>query len=161
MTPEERKRGLRAAVEAKLQSHMESKRDAIDTLCSSSPEKRAVLSFMVSVQILWDIIDSLVEECADLDAVLAEFMADVEAVGVRTVGMDWPDLLVTFNKARLARRDLCLICNKPKGQPPDRCPGHYESAVRPSCCRKHQDLGHDDGGFCAGAPVRPADKEEQ
>ena len=32
--------------------------------------------------------------------VLKEFISDVEAVGPRQVGHDWPDLLITYNKAR-------------------------------------------------------------
>jgi hypothetical protein len=35
-------------------------------------------------------------------AVLAEFVRDVEAVGIAVVRQDWPDLLVTYPKARAA-----------------------------------------------------------
>lgn len=31
--------------------------------------------------------------------VLAEFVADIEAVGVATISQDWPDLIVTYEKA--------------------------------------------------------------
>ena len=34
--------------------------------------------------------------------VLAEFVADIEAVGADTVRQDWPDLIVTYEKARAA-----------------------------------------------------------
>lgn len=33
---------------------------------------------------------------------LAEFVADIDAVGVDTVQQDWPDLVVTYEKARAA-----------------------------------------------------------
>jgi hypothetical protein len=32
--------------------------------------------------------------------VLAEFISDVEAVGIETVKQEWPDLAATFAKAR-------------------------------------------------------------
>lgn len=35
----------------------------------------------------------------DALAVLREFVADVEAVGRKQVGREWPDLSITFNKA--------------------------------------------------------------
>ena len=34
--------------------------------------------------------------------VLAEFVVDIEAVGLETIGQDWPDLVVTYEKARAA-----------------------------------------------------------
>jgi hypothetical protein len=34
--------------------------------------------------------------------VLAEFIRDVEAVGIETVKQEWPDLAATFAKARVA-----------------------------------------------------------
>ncbi len=32
-------------------------------------------------------------------AILRELVADIEAVGRKQVGREWPDLLITFNKA--------------------------------------------------------------
>ncbi len=37
-----------------------------------------------------------------LATALAEFIRDIEAVGVETVREDWPDLVVTYEKARRA-----------------------------------------------------------
>ena len=34
-------------------------------------------------------------------AVLREFMRDVEAIGAKQTGVEWPDLLITYNKARM------------------------------------------------------------
>lgn len=87
MTPEERKRGLRAAAHARV---------ANTTLSPDWHISRDELR----EQILWQIIDSLVEECAEYYAVVAEFMQDVQANGVQTTGVEWPDLLVTYNNAR-------------------------------------------------------------
>lgn len=38
--------------------------------------------------------------------ILREFMADVEAVGVKQVGREWPDLLITYNKARMLLKEV-------------------------------------------------------
>ena len=35
------------------------------------------------------------------DEILREFMTDVEAVGVVETALEWPDLVVTYNRARL------------------------------------------------------------
>lgn len=73
MTADERKRGLRAAVRVKAWG----------------------LEAGEEIDLLWQIIDSLVEECESLRS---------------APGKDLP----------------CWICGKLKGQPPERCPGHYE-----------------------------------
>lgn len=39
------------------------------------------------------------EYTAKLYSVLAEFIRDVEAVGIKTVAKEWPDLAVTYRKA--------------------------------------------------------------
>lgn len=35
-------------------------------------------------------------------AILREFTADVEAVGIKSVARDWPDLAITYRKAKAA-----------------------------------------------------------
>lgn len=99
MTPEERKRGLRAAVQAQAETFYRTAKSEF-----SSPE------YMQSFRdnLAWQIIDSLVDEAEQSGAILREFMADVLAAGgPRKVGEDWPDLIVTYNKARmLLRPDL-------------------------------------------------------
>ncbi len=140
MTTDERKRGLRAAVDVKVRGII------------GDGDKR-VLSQVQEVELLWSIIDALVDECAARDSALA---TEVRYILKHNAPKDMPAMLVLALE-RLERGDLhCHICGKPKGQPPERCPGHYES--RPTCCRKHQDLGYDDGGFCAGK-FRPAESE--
>ena len=90
MTPDERKRGLRAAVRTKLLS--EAKK------CSATAHLPTIIHGH-ETGLLWEIIDGLVEETAVLD----EFMQDIEAVGAKTVGHEWPDLLVTYNRALSVR----------------------------------------------------------
>ena|SRR5579883_2098252 len=101
MTPEERKRGLRAAVQAKLQAIVDSKHDCLERL-GATPTDRELLSLRWSTELLWDVIDSLVDQCATAEAVVAEFMQDVQAAGgPKEVRKQWPDLIVTYNKARM------------------------------------------------------------
>lgn|SRR5262245_40369132 len=49
-----------------------------------------------------NILESLAEQPEDpAVAILREFMNDVESVGVKDTAEDWPDLVVTYNKARM------------------------------------------------------------
>lgn len=42
------------------------------------------------------------DHAMELAKVLQEFAANIEVVGPKEVGLEWPDLLITFNKARAA-----------------------------------------------------------
>lgn len=66
MTTDERKRGLRAAVDAKLARIMKDKDSSLTVLHANELE-RAVMAFRFGVDLLWQIIDSLVDECAEQD----------------------------------------------------------------------------------------------
>ena len=48
---------------------------------------------------------TLNKQTRTIESVLREFMNDVEAVGIKQVGIEWPDLLVTYNNARLAFKE--------------------------------------------------------
>ena len=48
---------------------------------------------------------TLTKQTRTIESVLREFMNDVEAVGLKQVGREWPDLLVTYNNARMALED--------------------------------------------------------
>ena len=52
---------------------------------------------------LRDVTPTVADAPGDTAAkVLAAFIADIEAVGVETVRQDWPDLIVTYERARAA-----------------------------------------------------------
>ena len=53
-----------------------------------------------------------VEYVAGMAEFAAEFMGDVEAVGIKETGRDWPDLLVTYNKMRALKRRLMRPVNR-------------------------------------------------
>jgi len=111
MTLDERKRGLRAAVEAKLRGAVQRRLSITGDLAEFSiTGDLAKFIHNTETLFLWQVINSLVDEAA----VLNEFMQDIEAVGAKTVGKEWPDLLVTYNKARIAKGET-----KPTVRSPD------------------------------------------
>lgn len=69
----------------------------------------------------------------DLEAVLREFVQDVEAVGPEE--MDWPDLRVTYEKAKRVLADW--VGEGELEAHPDSI-DHIVSCVE---CRKHAELG--------------------
>ena len=40
------------------------------------------------------------------EEVLAEFIADIEAVGPKIVGKEWPDLVITYRKAKKVTQNI-------------------------------------------------------
>ncbi len=93
-------------------------------------------------------VSHLIENTPGLLAALKEFVSDVDAVGARKVGKDWPDLLVSYNKAR------ALIAKVPNADNPatpaatDNCQALLESVHE-----ELKNMGFDsddpiDGGDC-------------
>jgi selenocysteine lyase/cysteine desulfurase len=93
-------------------------------------------------------ISALTTLNAALLTALKEFVADVDAVGTKEVGKDWPDLLVSYNKAR------ALIAKVPNADNPatpaatDNCQALLESVHE-----ELKNMGFDsddpiDGGDC-------------
>lgn len=64
MTPEERKRGLRAAVQAKIDLIWESKIESLKVLNVTSNQARIIQDGW-QLTIMWEVIDSLVDEVAE------------------------------------------------------------------------------------------------
>jgi hypothetical protein len=93
-------------------------------------------------------ISALTTLNAALLTALKEFVADVDAVGAKEVGKDWPDLLVSYNTAR------ALIAKVPNADNPatpaatDNCQSLLESVHE-----ELKNMGFDsddpiDGGDC-------------
>lgn len=88
MTPEERKQNLRRVHKALLDRlfHLGG------YVATTTPAAEADL--------LWQIIDGLVDQADASSNVLREFIADIEAVGILHVHETWPDLAVTYERAQ-------------------------------------------------------------
>ncbi len=67
--------------------------------------------------------------------------ADGSADYMQIISADQFSLNIVLISSRISIRDARPDLDKGK-----------DATVRPTCCRKHQDLGVDDGGFCAGKP---------
>lgn len=65
MTPDERKRGLVSAVEAKMKRLCEDKWKSLEFLGAGSTEVEFIIRGW-KIELLWEIIDSLVDECEEL-----------------------------------------------------------------------------------------------
>jgi hypothetical protein len=106
MTADERKRELRDAVQVKLNALRMDKADALDTIGANPFERGMISNALWAPALLWEIIDSLVDEADKSATVLSEFISDIEAVGPKIVGKDWPDLVVTYRKAKALSQNI-------------------------------------------------------
>jgi hypothetical protein len=70
MTADERKRGLRAAVDAKIRKRTETQAKRLEALGAISAADLAAFTLRDAISLTWDVVDSLVDEIATLEAPL-------------------------------------------------------------------------------------------
>ena len=114
MTAEERKRGLRAAVEAKV-----------------SPYPNFRMLYPAQIELLWEVIDGLVDDASKAPPAEPELAKEVLYILGHYSSVPKEALIhLVLALQRFEANDLpCHLCGKPKGPAPRRCPGHYQEIV--------------------------------